>query len=36
MFTAAESKELRFHVLHKRELAPVGYDKVRARRAARA
>jgi DNA end-binding protein Ku len=36
MFTATGSKDRRFHVLHKRDLAPVGHDKVRARRAARA
>jgi DNA end-binding protein Ku len=29
MFTATESKELRFHFLHKRDLTPIGYDKVR-------
>ena len=29
MFSATESKELRFHFLDKRDLAPVGYDKVR-------
>src|SRR5579864_3419482 len=29
MFTATESKELRFHFLHKGDLAPIGYDKVR-------
>jgi DNA end-binding protein Ku len=29
MFTATESKELRFHFLHKRDLAPIAYDKVR-------
>jgi DNA end-binding protein Ku len=29
MFTATESKELRFHFLHKEDLAPIGYDKVR-------
>lgn len=29
MFTATESKELRFHFLHKDDLAPIGYDKVR-------
>jgi DNA end-binding protein Ku len=29
MFTATESKELKFHFLHKRDLAPIGYDKVR-------
>ena len=29
MFTATESKELRFHFLHKDDLAPIGYEKVR-------
>jgi DNA end-binding protein Ku len=29
MFTATSSKELRFHFLHKDDLAPIGYDKVR-------
>jgi DNA end-binding protein Ku len=29
MFTATESKELRFHFLHKVDLTPIGYDKVR-------
>jgi DNA end-binding protein Ku len=29
MFTATESKELRFHFLDKKDLQPVGYDKVR-------
>jgi DNA end-binding protein Ku len=29
MFTATESKELRFNFLHKRDLTPIGYDKVR-------
>jgi DNA end-binding protein Ku len=29
MYTATESKELRFHFLHKDDLAPIGYDKVR-------
>ncbi len=29
MFTATESKELRFHFLHKDDLTPIGYDKVR-------
>ena len=29
MFTATESKELRFHFLHKDHLTPIGYDKVR-------
>jgi DNA end-binding protein Ku len=29
MFSATESKELRFHFLHKEDLAPIGYDKVR-------
>ena len=30
MFSATESKELRFHFLHKRNgaLSPIGYDKV--------
>jgi DNA end-binding protein Ku len=28
MFTATESKELKFHFLDKRDLAPIGYDKV--------
>src|SRR5439155_12574884 len=28
MFTATESKELRFHLLDRRDLSPVGYDKV--------
>jgi len=29
MFTATESKELRFHFLHRTDLTPIGYDKVR-------
>jgi DNA end-binding protein Ku len=29
MFPATESKELRFHFLDKRDLSPVGYEKVR-------
>jgi len=29
MYTATSSKELRFHFLHKDDLAPIGYDKVR-------
>ena len=29
MFTATESKELRFHFVHKDDLVPIGYDKVR-------
>jgi DNA end-binding protein Ku len=29
MYTATESKELRFHFLHKRDLQPIGYEKVR-------
>src|SRR5437879_6452864 len=29
MYTATESKELRFHFLNKRDLAPIGYEKVR-------
>jgi DNA end-binding protein Ku len=29
MFTATSSKELKFHFLHKEDLAPIGYDKVR-------
>jgi DNA end-binding protein Ku len=29
MFTATQSKELRFHFVDRRDLAPVGYDKVR-------
>jgi hypothetical protein len=28
MYTATESKELKFHFLDKRDLAPIGYDKV--------
>jgi len=29
MFSATESKELKFHFLHKDDLEPIGYDKVR-------
>ena len=29
MYSATESKELRFHFLDKRDLAPIGYEKVR-------
>ncbi|MBA2567749.1 MAG: Ku protein [Actinobacteria bacterium] len=29
MHSATESKELRFHFLHKDDLSPIGYDKVR-------
>jgi DNA end-binding protein Ku len=29
MYSATESKELRFHFLHKDDLTPIGYDKVR-------
>ena len=29
MFTATESKELKFHFVHKDDFAPIGYDKVR-------
>jgi DNA end-binding protein Ku len=29
MYTATESKELKFHFLHKKDLTPIGYDKVR-------
>jgi DNA end-binding protein Ku len=29
MYSATESKELRFHFLDKRDLQPIGYDKVR-------
>src|ERR671936_2581939 len=29
MFTATESKELKFHFLHKKDMTPIGYDKVR-------
>jgi DNA end-binding protein Ku len=29
MFSATESKELRFHFLDKQDLQPIGYDKVR-------
>ena len=28
MFTATESKELRFHFLDRRDMSPVGYEKV--------
>jgi DNA end-binding protein Ku len=28
MFTATESKELRFHFLDRRDMAPIGYDKI--------
>jgi DNA end-binding protein Ku len=28
MFTATESKELRFHFLDRRDMSPIGYDKV--------
>jgi DNA end-binding protein Ku len=28
MYTATESKELRFHFLDRRDMAPVGYDKI--------
>jgi DNA end-binding protein Ku len=28
MYTATESKELRFHFLDRRDMAPIGYDKV--------
>jgi len=28
MFTATESKELKFHFLDRRDMAPIGYDKV--------
>src|SRR3954465_11424998 len=28
MYTATESKELKFHFLDKRDMAPIGYDKV--------
>lgn len=31
MFTATESKELRFHFLDRRDFSPVGYDKVNRR-----
>ena len=34
MFTATESKELRFHFLDRRDLSPIGYDKVRRGRPA--
>jgi len=27
MTTGTESKELRFHFLHKRDLVPIGYDQ---------
>src|SRR5215211_6596987 len=29
MFPATQSKELRFHFLERRDLTPIGYDKVR-------
>ena len=29
MYTATESKELKFHFLHKDDLVPIGYDKIR-------
>jgi DNA end-binding protein Ku len=29
MYSATESKELRFHFLHRDDLSPIGYDKVR-------
>jgi DNA end-binding protein Ku len=29
MFTATESKELKFHFLHRESMTPIGYDKVR-------
>ncbi len=29
MYSAIESKELKFHFLHKDDLTPIGYDKVR-------
>jgi DNA end-binding protein Ku len=29
MYSAVESKELKFHFLHKGDLTPIGYDKVR-------
>ena len=29
MYSATQSKELRFHFLDKRDLQPIGYDKVR-------
>jgi DNA end-binding protein Ku len=29
MYAATESQELKFHFLHKKDLAPIGYDKVR-------
>ena len=28
MFTATASKELRFHFLDRRDMSPIGYDKV--------
>src|SRR6478752_10145779 len=28
LFTATESKELKFHVLDRRDMSPIGYDKV--------
>ena len=29
MYSATESKELKFHFLDKKDLAPIGYDKIR-------
>src|SRR3954447_11151717 len=29
MFSATQSKELKFHFVHKDDMAPIGYDKVR-------
>ena len=29
MFPATQSKELRFHFLHKKDLTPIAYEKVR-------
>lgn len=29
MYAATESKELKFHFVHKDDLTPIGYDKVR-------
>jgi DNA end-binding protein Ku len=29
MYSAIDSKELKFHFLHKDDLTPIGYDKVR-------
>jgi DNA end-binding protein Ku len=29
MYSATQSKELRFHFLDRRDLQPIGYDKVR-------